>query len=311
MIEITPPPDFVVVADFSASPTEDIAPLTVTFNDLSKGNPTNWSWDFGDGTTSTDQKPPEHIYTQPGPYTVSLTTWNAYTISLVSKTNYINVLNGAIVETDTGINGLTIANCGGIQTISVNTSILPAELSPGKSVLEIQAPLGSGFKNITFYALNGIGFTQNGDIITGEPTRVILVSEEITSPSGFSNPVGKMSSFSYSIIFHPIPAMGNSAQQSGKVQIPKYDSKLQNITPGNTPPAVSIGTAYTAKITKTNFPQRHKTKIRMSVDSGWNPSLSGGPGTVFIWWIADDGKSGQVLRTNKFLYRSGEQSRLL
>ena len=57
VIEITPPPDFEVVADFSASPTADIAPLTVTFTDLSKGSPTNWSWDFGDGGTSTDQKP--------------------------------------------------------------------------------------------------------------------------------------------------------------------------------------------------------------------------------------------------------------
>ena len=51
-------------------------------------------------------------------------------------------------------------------------------------MLEIQAPIGSGFKNITFYALNGVGFTQNGDTITGDPTRVILVSEEIASHFG-------------------------------------------------------------------------------------------------------------------------------
>jgi PKD repeat protein len=33
---------------------------------------TSWSWDFGDGTTSTEQNP-YHVYNQPGVYTVSLT----------------------------------------------------------------------------------------------------------------------------------------------------------------------------------------------------------------------------------------------
>ena len=108
-----------------------------------------------------------------------------------------------------------------------------------------------------------------------------------------------MSSFSYSIDLPSYPCNGKLSTTIWEGAIPEYDTKLQNITAGNTPPAVSIGTAYTAKITKTNFPSEAQAKIRMSVDSGWNPSLSGGPGTVFIWWIADDGKSGQVLRTNK------------
>lgn len=32
----------------------------------------NYSWDFGDGTTSTEEQP-EHTYTQPGTYTIKLT----------------------------------------------------------------------------------------------------------------------------------------------------------------------------------------------------------------------------------------------
>ncbi len=64
------------------------------------------------------------------------------------------------------------------------------------------------------------------------------------------------------------------------------------------PVAVPIGTAYTAKITKTNFRSVHQPKIHMSVNSSWNDDLSGGPGDVYIWRIADDGKSGQILRTN-------------
>jgi len=53
------------------------APYTMQFSDASVGTPTSWLWDFGDGTTSTEQSP-EHIYHYPGTYTVSLTVSNAY-----------------------------------------------------------------------------------------------------------------------------------------------------------------------------------------------------------------------------------------
>ncbi len=37
----------------------------VAFKDLSYGNITSWKWDFGDGTTSTEQNP-IHRYEKPG-----------------------------------------------------------------------------------------------------------------------------------------------------------------------------------------------------------------------------------------------------
>lgn len=62
-------------ADFSASPTSGMVPLTVNFTDASTGNPISWSWDFGDGGTSTLQNP-THDYTVAGSYTVILTATN-------------------------------------------------------------------------------------------------------------------------------------------------------------------------------------------------------------------------------------------
>lgn len=48
-------------------------PLTVNFQDLSQGvNLDSWSWQFGDGGTSTAQHP-THAYTAPGTYSVTLT----------------------------------------------------------------------------------------------------------------------------------------------------------------------------------------------------------------------------------------------
>lgn len=37
---------------------------------------TSWHWDFGDGTSSEERYPEEHVYAQPGTYTITLTTQN-------------------------------------------------------------------------------------------------------------------------------------------------------------------------------------------------------------------------------------------
>jgi len=63
-------------AGFSTvSADEGCAPLAVTFENTSlpgSGEITHYGWVFGDGTTSTQEDPPEHIYTNSGNYTVSL-----------------------------------------------------------------------------------------------------------------------------------------------------------------------------------------------------------------------------------------------
>jgi monoamine oxidase len=71
-----PPAPGTPTADFSASIATGEAPLDVSFSDLSTQLPTEWSWNFGDTSTSSDQHP-GHQYTTPGIYTVSLTTTNA------------------------------------------------------------------------------------------------------------------------------------------------------------------------------------------------------------------------------------------
>ena len=64
------------VADFEANITTGCGTLTVSFSDLSTNSPTNWYWEFGDGTTS-DVQDPTHTYSATGTYTVSLTVTNA------------------------------------------------------------------------------------------------------------------------------------------------------------------------------------------------------------------------------------------
>ncbi len=69
-------------ADFSTSTPSGCIP-TVNFTDLSTLGTTTWSWNFGDGGTSTSQNP-SHSYALSGNYTVTLITTN--NISCADKT---------------------------------------------------------------------------------------------------------------------------------------------------------------------------------------------------------------------------------
>ncbi len=81
-------------AEFIGTPTSGGSPLTVSFTDQSQGTPTSWSWEFGDGATSTLQSP-QHTYVNEGDYTVKLTASkvvNGITVSdSITKEHYIHV----------------------------------------------------------------------------------------------------------------------------------------------------------------------------------------------------------------------------
>lgn len=70
--------DFVVCYDPSVGDCQayfdyhpEGGPTSIVFTDMSFGNPETWLWDFGDGTTSTEQYP-VHVYDDLGEYDVSL-----------------------------------------------------------------------------------------------------------------------------------------------------------------------------------------------------------------------------------------------
>ena len=92
---ITEPGVLAPVADFNANPRSGAAPLTVKFADLSRNGPTSWSWDFGDGGTSTQQHP-TYTYTAPGTYTVMLTVQNEAGIDTAMKQQFVMVEPGVI-----------------------------------------------------------------------------------------------------------------------------------------------------------------------------------------------------------------------
>jgi len=62
-------------ADFTVNPSSGCVPLEAQFSDASTGDVTAWSWDFGDGETSSAQHP-KHIYQDAGAYAVELQVSN-------------------------------------------------------------------------------------------------------------------------------------------------------------------------------------------------------------------------------------------
>ena len=75
---------------FRLRPPGGPPPLPVQFTDTSTGSITNWSWDFGDGGTSTAQYP-SHVYSTAGTYTVSLTVTGPGGTDVETQANLITV----------------------------------------------------------------------------------------------------------------------------------------------------------------------------------------------------------------------------
>jgi PKD repeat protein len=83
------------VANFVASPTSGLSPLTVQFTDASMNNPVTWKWEYrkGSGTWvqfSTAQNP-SFTFNETGFYSIRLTVTNAAGSNTVTKANYITV----------------------------------------------------------------------------------------------------------------------------------------------------------------------------------------------------------------------------
>ena len=289
------------VADFIASSTSDIAPAAISFTDMSSGTPTSWLWDFGDLSPSSTEQNPVHTYTTAGSYTVSLTATNAHGPDTRIRTGYISILNpnGVNKIANTTITGLTITHCEGPQSVIVDAGILPSALIPNSSVLEVQPPSDRGFRNITLYSLDGVGFARVNNTVTGNITGVHLETEEFT-PAGFSNSVGTFASVNYTVDLSSYPCNASITTKIWEDTIPDDRNKFQTIALGSNF-AHYLGTAYTTKITKVNFPTGATAKFHMSVNSGRVASIADGRNQTFIQRISDDLSVGEVLRT-RYLY---------
>jgi len=157
-ITVDPAP---LVVDFAGTPTTGPHPLTVAFTDGSTGGTTTaWSWDFGDGSTSSLQHP-THVYTAPGSYSVAFTSFVGLQSGSLVKSDYITAdLAPLVVDFEAtpvqGVNSLQVAfsdaSTGAITTAWLwdfgdgNTSIVqhPNHIytAPGDYTVSLTASVG-------------------------------------------------------------------------------------------------------------------------------------------------------------------------
>lgn len=90
-------------------------PATVNFNNLSVGA-TSWSWNFGDGNSSTAFSP-THTYTTPGVYFPVLTVNNSTNGCTDTYSGTVNVNN-----LNANFNASTVSGCGPLSVSFTNTS---------------------------------------------------------------------------------------------------------------------------------------------------------------------------------------------
>jgi subtilase family serine protease len=77
------------MAGFNFTPANPIAGGAVSFDDISSGSPSSWSWNFGDptsgGLNTSSLQNPSHTFERAGTYTVTLTASNAGGSSQVAR----------------------------------------------------------------------------------------------------------------------------------------------------------------------------------------------------------------------------------
>jgi PKD repeat protein len=128
-----------LIADFSTDVTSGYAPLTVQFTDKSQ-NAVGWNWDFGDGTTST-QENQSHVYSAAGTYNVNLTVSNANG-DTNSKTSTINVLQPTTTSSNSGGNsGGSSGGSIGSATVVSSSSTVNTTATPNVTPTQTSTPV--------------------------------------------------------------------------------------------------------------------------------------------------------------------------
>ncbi len=159
--KIIPP---VPVADFTANATSGISPCPVQFTDQSTGIVFSHTWDFGDGTNSTEQNP-LHWYA-PGTYPINLTVTNSGGSNSTLKTSYVTVTSNGRTNQfgnpgfETGDLAGWTSNTPYISSSYVHTGNYAAGLTGG--YIEQHVDL-TGVSDISFW-----GYKSNNQLATDQ-----------------------------------------------------------------------------------------------------------------------------------------------
>ena len=305
-IYIDAPPE----ADFFATPLYGFNPLTVHFTDTSCGAPKSWIWDFGDGTTSTEQNP-VHVYTQPGAtYTVSLTVNNTLgngATNTKTQTGYIRTLIGAKKISRLPVEGITTDQRYHKPFLVYNGSLLNSyHADTGWSFFASEPPEEYGWQNISFISSDVTGFKELANqTIMGNFSAVYFQTSDLTETA-----TTRQTGVNYKLRDTNYPARSTITSEMWEGALPSDRATFEYFA-SLIPPTgyTTVSTIpFTAHITKNPPFGKENAIITMSISSSWYDSLQVTPTTPVI--IIGTGKDsagntiGAGLRPSR--YREGD-----
>jgi PKD repeat protein len=169
-------------ANFTSNVTNGNAPLNVKFTDISTGTPTNWTWDFGDGSTSTEQNP-TYIYKSEGNYTVKLTVSNSLGSDSEEKTGYITVGSAVLApETNFGSNATSGNAPLSVQFKDESTNSPTSwEWNFGDGKTSIEQNPSHTYETVGTYTVNLTAMNYGGSNSTTK-TDYITVTSDTSAP---------------------------------------------------------------------------------------------------------------------------------
>lgn len=169
--KIAPAPD-APVANFTATPTSGLSPLSVSFSDQSTGEITSWAWDFdNNGSVDSTVQNPTHMYVAPGSFTVTLTVSGPGGSDSITKTDYIVVTEAAADADNDGLpdnwevvyfgnttkaDGSTDWDKDGYTDLQEYLNQLNSEKDPAGGEYDpktVNAPGGTGYVDSDFWGL--------------------------------------------------------------------------------------------------------------------------------------------------------------
>lgn len=228
--------NYIVVNDvpsvnFNASVTTGCYPLGIAFTDLSvanSGTDVEWTWDFGDGNTSSSQNP-QHTYMVAGTFGVTLKVKNSTgCFTFLNKPNFITISGGALAGFSVGSN----SGCGAPATIGFNNS-----------------SIGTGILNYQWF------FGDGGGSLLSNPSHVYTTPGSYTVTLITSNNVGCKDTLIKSNIIN----IGNVAASFSNIgsciglpvsftntSVPPPSTVLWNFGDGNTSTQINASNIYSA-----------------------------------------------------------------
>jgi PKD repeat protein len=260
-------------ADFIAAPREGFSPLAVQFTDISGGDPSSWTWDFGDGSISHEQNP-IHTYTTAGrTYTVSLTVNNSYAGMVTdkkTKTDYIRTFLGATGSATIPIEGITVIPRYGEQFLLYNATLLPDMVIPVPTILTAFHPGIAGWQNITFLASDTPGFsdTFGNNTYMGNISHISFQTADVTA-TGVSSAIGTGWGVNYRLETLRYPSPASISTEIWENTTPADRDRFHLVVTGSNFVENVNGIAYTAHIVKSGINTDGDAIINMSVDRSW------------------------------------------